>query len=113
MVFFSADPTPNSTHIHTTCPRVFSREERNYIYNFTWRVDFSEAVLSGVNNFEVNIFQLNPQGNVRGDIIFRTASRRFIPENVSNDTTRCKIRLAYYNVKKLLSMLITNSLFNY
>lgn len=97
MVFFSADPTPNSSHINTTCPRVFNRKEGSYIYNFTWRLNFSEAVLSGVNNFVVRIFQLDPQGNVRGDISFSNAFRRVTPKNVSNDTTRCKIRLAYYN----------------
>ena len=95
MVFFSADPTPNSEHIHTTCPRVFNRIEGRYIYNFGWRVDFSEAVLSGVNNFEVSISDINPQGTPRPD--GTTLLGRVASESVSNDTTRCKIRLACYN----------------
>lgn len=82
MVFFSADPTPNSEHINTTCPRVFNRVERKYIYNFTWKVDFSEAVLSGVNNFVVSRSDIDPQGKP-------LRARTFIldrvnPENVSN-----------------------------
>ena len=62
---FSADPTPNSTHIHTTCPRVFNRVQGNYIYTFTWRVDFSEAFLSAVNNSRVDLFEIDPQGKVQ------------------------------------------------
>ena len=89
---FSADPTPNSTHIHTTCPRVFNRVQGNYIYNFTWRVDFSEAFLSAVNNFRVDLFEIaKPQPGFAADwVTARNVS-------TSNDTTKHEIRLVYYN----------------
>lgn len=82
MVFFSADPTPNSENITTTCPRVFNRVEGRYIYNFTWKVDFSEAVLSGVNNFVVSISDIDPRGKPLRERTF--ILDRVNPGNVSN-----------------------------
>jgi len=58
-------------------------------------MNFSEAVLSGVNNFMVSIFDIDPQGKPRRRD--PTIVSDLDCENVSNDTTRCKIRLACYN----------------
>ena len=60
-------------------------------------MDFSEAFLSAVNNSRVDLFEIDPQGNVQN--LFQDSLIANIARNVStsNDTTRCKIRLAYYN----------------